>query len=464
MISVQRTIGKSVTLSGHGLHTGVKVDVVIHPAPENHGVIFRRNDLEGEPTVKAHVDYVVDTSRSTTIEHNKARVGTIEHALSALAGLEICNVLIDINGPEMPILDGSARQYVEALKAVGLVNQKAEKEIFEIKQPIIYTDEENDIEIMALPADEFSLSVMIDYQSVVLGNQYASLSRVEEFEKEIAPSRTFVFFRELEVLWRSNLIKGGTLDNAIIILDREVSQLELDRVADLLEKPRVQVRPQGILSNTSLIYSNEPARHKLLDLIGDLSLIGNPIKGKIIATRPGHKANVDFAALVKQEIRNERNRNIAPVIDVDKVPLHDINSIMDFLPHRPPFLLIDRIHELSDRKVIGSKNVTMNEPFFMGHFPGEPVMPGVLIVEAMAQCGGFLVSKHVEEPKDYSTYFLKIDNVRFKKKVIPGDTLVFKIELIDEVRRGITQMRGQAFVGNQVVAEGEFMAQFVKNI
>ncbi len=463
MISFQRTIGKPVALTGTGLHTGIKTDVVFHPAPVDHGIVFKRIDLDGQPSIKALVDNVSDTSRSTSLKNNEAQIGTVEHALSAVAGLEICNLLIEINGPEIPILDGSARPFVDAFRTAGLVNQEVEKEVFEIKQPIIYTDEEHGIEIMALPAEEFSLSVMIDYQSVVLGNQYASLSRLEDFEKDIAPSRTFVFFRELEVLWRSNLIKGGTLDNAIIIIDREVSQDELDRVADLLNKPRVQVRPQGILSNTKLIFSNEPARHKLLDLVGDLSLIGTPIKGKIIATRPGHRANVEFAKLIKQEILNEKNRNIAPAIDPDKEPLLDINAIMNYLPHRPPFLLVDRVLELSDSLIIGSKNVSMNEPFFTGHFPNEPVMPGVLIVESMAQCGGILVLKQVDDPGEYSTYFLKIDNVKFKRKVVPGDTLILKLQLLEPIRRGIAKMHGQAFVGNQVAAEGDLMARIVKN-
>ncbi len=463
MTANQNTIGKSVTLSGAGLHTGINVDVNFVPAPDSHGIVFKRVDLPDQPTVKAHVDYVSETARSTTIEHNGAKIGTIEHALSALTGMGISNVLIEVNGPEMPILDGSAKPYVDAFNAVGIQAQETKIEVFEIKQPIIYTDEENQIEIMALPADDFSLSVMIDYRSVVLGNQYAAINNMDLYAEEIAPSRTFVFFRELEILWRSNLIKGGSLDNAIVILDREVPQEELDRVADLFSKPRMAVRPQGVLSNTKLYYSNEPARHKLLDLIGDLTLIGKPIKGKIIATRPGHQANVEFAKLVKQEIINERNRNIAPHIDGDQVPLHDINSIMKLLPHRPPFLLVDRVHEVTDNHVVGSKNVSMNEPFFLGHFPDEPVMPGVLIVEAMAQCGGILVLGGVDNPESYSTYFLKIDDVRFKRKVVPGDILVFKLELLEPMRRGIAKMRGQAFVGNQVAAEGVLMAQIVKN-
>lgn len=463
MISFQRTIGKTVTLSGTGLHTGISTVVGFLPAPEDHGIVFKRTDLDEQPTIKALVDNVIDTSRSTTIGKNNVRVGTVEHVLSALSGLEISNVLIEIDGPEMPILDGSARPFVDLLRTAGVVDQKAEKDIFEVKKPIIYTDEKHGIEIMALPADEFCLNVMIDYQSVVLGNQYASISRIEDFENEIASSRTFVFFRELEVLWKSNLIKGGTLDNAIIILDREVSQEELDRIADLFDKPRIQVRPQGILSNTTLIFSNEPARHKLLDLVGDMALIGSPIKGKIFATRPGHKANVEFAKLIKKEIVKERKQNIAPRIDPDKEPLFDINAIMEILPHRSPFLLVDRVLEMSDTVIVGSKNVTMNEPFFAGHFPGEPVMPGVLIVEAMAQCGGILVLKQVEDPQNYSTYFLKIDKIKFKRKVVPGDTLVFKLQLIEPIRRGIALMSCQAFVGNQIAAEGELMARIMKN-
>lgn len=458
----QKTIGKAVTLSGTGLHSGVEVEVIFSPAPENHGIVFKRIDLEGQPLIPARVEFVTDTARSTTIDKDGASVSTVEHALSAMSGMWIANMLIELNGPEMPILDGSAQPFVDAFNTAGLVDQDAEREIFEITQPIVYTDEEHEIEILALPADDYSLSVMIDYHSVVLGNQYASLSSVDDYEEQIAKARTFVFFRELELLWRSNLIKGGSLDNAIVILDRMVSQDELDRVADLFNKPRVQVRPQGVLSNTKLYFSNEPARHKLLDLVGDLCLIGMPIKGKIIATRPGHRANVEFARLVKQEIINEKKRNIAPGIDPNKDPVYDINEIMELLPHRPPFLLIDRVLELTSDTVIGSKNVSMNEPFFVGHFPHEPVMPGVLIVEALAQCGGVFVLSKVDDPKSYNTFFLKINEVRFKRKVIPGDTLVLKLELLEPIRRGIAKMHGQAFVGDQVVAEGVMLAQIVK--
>jgi len=387
----------------------------------------------------------------------------VEHALSALIGMEIDNALIKVDGPEMPILDGSAKSYTESIIEIGLVKQKAKRQYFEIKEPIVYVDEERGVEIMALPSDGFSCSVMIDYNSVVLGNQYASINKLSEYADEIAACRTFVFFRELEFLWRSNLIKGGSLDNAIVILDREVTQDELDRIADMFDKPRIQVRPQGILSNTKLQFSNEPARHKLLDLIGDLALVGKNLKGKIIATRPGHEANVAFAREVKDYIKREKNRNIAPNPDMAKPPLMDVNDIMKLLPHRPPFLLVDKILEMSDTMIIGQKNVTMNEPFFVGHFPGEPIMPGVLIVEAMAQCGGLLVLHGVEKPKSYSTYFLKIESIRFKRKIVPGDTIVFKLELLQPMRRGIAKMRGQAFVGGQLATEGEMMAQIVLN-
>lgn len=463
MTAKQRTIAKSVSLSGTGLHTGALVDVTFHPAAENSGVLFQRIDLPGKPIVKASAELVVDTSRNTTIEDKGARIGMVEHSLSALAGLEIDNVLITLNGSEMPILDGSARNYLDALKGAGISNLDADREVFEIKDPIVYTDEERGIEIMALPADEFSISVMIDYNSEVLGNQFASLSHISDYPSQIASSRTFVFFRELEILWKNNLIKGGSLDNAMVILERDVPQTELDRVADLIGRPHVHTQAQGILSTTKLAFSNEPARHKLLDLIGDLKLIGIPLKGKIIATRPGHYSNVEFAKLIKQAIRKERTKNIVPSYDPNATPKFDISRIMTLLPHRPPFLLVDRIIELTDVMILGLKNVSMNEPFFVGHFPDEPVMPGVLIVEALAQCGGILVMQTMDNPREYSAYFLKIDNVRFKRKVVPGDTLLLKMELLEPVRRGIVRMRAQAFVGNQLATEGEMMAQVVRN-
>jgi UDP-3-O-[3-hydroxymyristoyl] N-acetylglucosamine deacetylase/3-hydroxyacyl-[acyl-carrier-protein] dehydratase len=463
MTAKQKTIAKSLTLSGRGLHTGIYVDATFHPAAENSGILFQRTDLPGQPLVKASAELVMDTARNTVIEDKGARIGMIEHSLSALTALEIDNVLITVNGAEMPILDGSARMYLNAFLEAGTTIQDADREVFEIKEPIVYTDEERGIEIMALPAEEFSLSVMIDYNSEVLGNQFASLARLADYDRQIASSRTFVFFRELEILWKNNLIKGGSLDNAMVILEREVPQAELDRIADMIGSPHVMTRSQGILSTTPLEFSNEPARHKLLDLIGDLRLIGTAIKGKIIATRPGHFSNVEFAKLVKQAIRKEKTRNIVPCYDPNAVPKYDINAIMTLLPHRPPFLLVDRVIEVTDVMILGLKNVSMNEPFFVGHFPEEPVMPGVLIVEALAQCGGILVMQTVDNPKEYSSYFLKIDNVRFKRKVIPGDTLLLKMELLEPVRRGIVKMRAQAFVGNQLVTEGEMMAQLVRN-
>jgi len=463
MTAKQKTIATSVTLSGTGLHTGIYVDATFCPAAENTGILFQRIDLPGKPLIRASADLVVETARNTVIEDKGARIGMVEHSLSALAGLEIDNILITVNGPEMPILDGSARNYLDAFMVAGIACLDADREIFEIKDPITYTDEERGIEILALPADEFSISVMIDYNSEVLGNQYASLAHMADYDTQIASSRTFVFFRELEMLWKNNLIKGGSLDNAMVILEREVPQPELDRVADLIGRPRVETQAQGILSTTKLVFSNEPARHKLLDLIGDLKLIGTPIKGKIIATRPGHFSNVEFAKLVKLAIKKEKARNIVPVYDPNATPKFDINRIMELLPHRPPFLLVDRIIEVTDVMILGMKNVSMNEPFFVGHFPDEPVMPGVLIVEALAQCGGILVMQTVDNPKEYSSYFLKIDNVRFKRKVVPGDTLILKMELMEPVRRGIVRMRAQAFVGNQLVTEGEMMAQLVRN-
>ena len=459
----QKTIAQSVTLSGAGLHTGKIVEVTFHPAAENSGILFQRIDLPGQPVIKASAELVVETARNTILEEKGARIGMVEHSLSALAGLEIDNVLITVNGAEMPILDGSARKYLDALQLAGVICLAADRDVFEIKEPIVYTDDERGIEIMALPADEFSVSVMIDYNSEVLGNQFASLAHLSDYSEQVSSSRTFVFFRELEVLWKNNLIKGGSLDNAMVILDREYPQEELDRIADLIGRPRVKTQAQGILSTTKLVYSNEPARHKLLDLIGDLNLIGTCLKGKIIATRPGHYSNVEFARQVKLAIRKERARSIVPSYDPNATPVYNINQLMSLLPHRPPFLLVDRIMEVTDVMILGIKNVSMNEPFFVGHFPEEPVMPGVLIVEALAQCGGILVMQTVDNPKEYSSYFLKIDNVRFKRKVVPGDTLILKMELLEPVRRGIVRMRAQAFVGNQLACEGEMMATIVKN-
>jgi len=463
MIPKQKTLSTSVTLSGTGLHTGILVEAIFHPAAENSGIVFQRIDLPGKPSIRASADLVVETARNTVLEEKGARIGMVEHSLSALAGLEIDNLLIAVNGPEMPILDGSAKDYLNAFLEAGVSTLDADREIFEIREPIIYSDDARGIEIMALPADEFSISVMIDYNSEVLGNQFASLAHIADYQSQISASRTFVFFRELEILWKNNLIKGGSLDNAMVILEKETPQAELDRVADLVGKPRVQTQAQGILSTTRLEFSNEPARHKLLDLIGDLKLIGTPIKGKVIATRPGHFSNVEFAKLVRQTIKKEKMRSEVPSFDPNMPPVYDINQIMTLLPHRPPFLLVDRIIDVTDVMILGLKNVSMNEPFFVGHFPAEPVMPGVLIVEALAQCGGILVMQTFENPKEYSSYFLKIDNLRFKRKVVPGDTLLLKMELMEPVRRGIVRMRAQAFVGNQLVTEGEMMAQVVKN-
>lgn len=463
MSEKQKTISKPITLTGAGLHTGIDVTITFNPAPENHGYVFKRVDLEGQPIVKATVENVIDTSRSTVIEANGARVGTVEHVLSAAYGLEIDNLLIEINAPETPILDGSAKYYVKALQEAVIVDQEADKEFFVVKSSINYSDEEHGIEIMTFPDDTLSLNVMIDYNSSVLGNQYATLSSLKEYKNDISECKTFVFLRELEFLLKNNLIKGGSLDNALVIIEKETTQDELDRIADLFNKPRVEVtKKQGILNQDDLIFPNEPARHKLLDLLGDIALIGMPIKGKILATRPGHYSNVEFAKKIRQVIKKSKSKNSAPAYNPSVPPLIDINEIKKLLPHRPPFLLVDKIIEMTSNEIIGVKNVTMNEPFFVGHFPEEPIMPGVLIVEAMAQAGGILVLNSVDEPEKYSTYFMKIDKVKFKKKVVPGDTLIFKCEFLTPIRRGIANMRAQAFVGDSIVTEGEFMAQVIK--
>lgn len=463
MAEKQKTIAKPVTLTGTGLHTGLEVSITYKPAPDNHGYVFQRTDLENKPTIKAVVENVVQTERSTTIEQNGASVTTIEHVLAAAYGLGVDNLLIEITGAEAPILDGSAKKYVEAIRSAGIVEQTENKKFFTITNTINYSDEENGIEITTFPSNNFSINVMIDYKSSVLGHQYASINKIDEFETEIAPSKTFVFLRELEYLLNNNLIKGGSLDNALVIIDKGMPQEELDKLADKYNKPRIKAIEQGILNEKDLIFSNEPARHKLLDLVGDLALVGMPIKGKILATRPGHASNVEFAKKIRQEIKKRRAKGYIPIYDTTVEPVVNIQQIKKLLPHRPPFLLVDKIIKMTDTEIVGVKNVTMNEPFFVGHFPDEPVMPGVLQVEAMAQTGGILVLSTVDEPEKYSTYFLKINQVKFKRKVVPGDTLIIRCELTEPIRRGIVNMTTQAIVGQTVVTEGNMTAQIVKN-
>ncbi len=456
----QKTLAAEFSFRGKGLHTSCHVNAVFKPAPENFGIKFRRVDLEGQPILEADASLVVDTSRGTVIGKGDVRISTIEHALAAIVGMDLDNVLIELDGAEMPILDGSAKLYAEAIEKAGIAEQQAEREYLIIKDKIVYKDPKTGSEIIALPDDEYRLNVLISFNSSVLNNQFASLDHISDFKSQIAACRTFVFLRELEFLLQNNLVKGGDLDNAIVIMDRKVSQEELDRLADLFHHEHVQVQEEkGILNNLDLQFDNECARHKLLDVIGDLSLAGCRIKGRVIATKPGHGVNTEFAKLLKRELQSQRAKVKVPEYDPDKEPLMDVTGIRRFLPHRFPFLLVDKIIEISDDYIVGVKNVTVNEPFFQGHFPDNPVMPGVLIVEAMAQCGGLYVLHSREER--YSTYFIKIDNVKFRKKVIPGDTLIFKMELTTPIRRGIANMKGLCFVGNKIVAEGEFMAQIV---
>ncbi|MBK7389426.1 MAG: bifunctional UDP-3-O-[3-hydroxymyristoyl] N-acetylglucosamine deacetylase/3-hydroxyacyl-ACP dehydratase [Bacteroidia bacterium] len=458
----QTTIKNPVTVSGVGLHTGALVNLTFKPAPANHGFKFKRIDLDGQPVIDADVDNVVDTSRGTTLSQNGAKISTTEHALAALVGTEIDNIMIEVDGPEVPIMDGSSRPYIDAILKAGIEEQNAERIYFELKDNLTFEEPSRKVEMLAVPSADYRITVMVDYNSPVLGTQHAQMHLISEFQDEIAPCRTFCFLHELEMLVKHNLIKGGDLDNAIVVVDRPVSQQKLDELATLFNKPQVEIKEKGILNNVQLHFQNEPARHKLLDIVGDLALIGMPIKAHILAARPGHAANVEFAKKIKQLIKNEKSKTTVPVFDLYGTPVCDINKIAKNLPHRYPFLLIDKIIELTDNRVVGVKNVTMNEWFFQGHFPDNPVMPGVLMIEAMAQTGGILVLHSVPDPENYWTYFLRIDQARFKQKVGPGDTLVFDLELISPIRRGICHMAGKAYVGDKIVMEAEMMAQIVK--
>ncbi len=455
----QKTLAKSFKIEGVGLHTGANVVMNFLPAPENYGIKFKRVDLEEQTIIEADVDLVIDTSRGTLLEKNGARIGTIEHTMAALMGMDVDNALIEVNNEEAAIMDGSSRYFVEAIEKAGVVEQNAEREYFEIKEKIEIFDEKSGAQITALPDDDYRLNVMISFPTQVLNNQFATLNSISDFKTEVAKCRTFVFLHELEILMKMNLIKGGELDNAIVIIDREVDQDELDRLADLFSHERVEVKPQGILNNVDLFFDNECARHKLLDVIGDLALCGKRIKGRIIASKPGHRPNTIFAKALKKAYLKTQEQ--APEYNPNVPPLMDTNKIKDLLPHRYPFLLVDKIISANEDEIVGVKSVTVNEPFFQGHFPEEPVMPGVLLIEAMAQTGGLLVLSRLEGK--YSTYFIRVDNVKFRKKVVPGDTLIFKLTLTSPIRRGIANMKGVTYVGNKVVAEGEFMAQIIKN-
>lgn len=457
----QKTISTNLSFTGFGLHTGKEVDLVIEPAEANQGIQFSRVDLDGHPIVPASVEHVTDTKRSTTIEKNGVKVVTIEHLLSALYALGIDNALIKINSEELPILDGSAAPYVEALKQIDFIEQSATKSYISLNKSITYKDESG-AEILYVPAEEFTLSVVLDYNNKVLGTQYAELRKIDHYADEIASCKTFVLLSELEYLAQSGLIKGGDIDNAIVIVDKKIEEKGLRKLAKLLGKEELKINIQGnTLNNCELKHVNEPARHKLLDLIGDLALLGKPLKGHIIAKKPGHHLNTSFARILKKAM-NEQEKS-KPMYDLTKEPLYDINDIENMLPHRYPFLLIDKIMEITEDGIIGVKNVTKNEPYFQGHFPGNPVMPGVLQIEAMAQTGGVFSLSKVEDPHLYSTYFMKIDNVKFKRKVIPGDTIVFDLKLISPIRRGLVHMGGKGYVNGQVCIEAEMLAQVVKD-
>lgn len=453
----QSTIKTSASLSGVGLHTGKNVTLTITPADANTGIVFRRVDLDPSVDIPALASYVVDTSRGTTLEKAGAKVATVEHLLAALAGLQVDNCIVEVDNEEIPIMDGSAQPFVDLIQSAGIEQQDAERDVFVVEEVMRYTFDNS--EMVLIPADDFRISVMVDYETTVLGTQNAMLSNINEFNQEFADSRTFSFLHELKPLLDQGLIKGGDIKNAIIYVDKQIDDDTLKKLKEIFNQPDVKVRPNGVLNNIELKYPNEAARHKLLDVLGDLSLAGRPIRGHIIATRPGHLVNTETAKNIQNAIKS---RSSAPVYDPNAEPLMDVNKVMSILPHRPPFLLIDKVMEMSENHVVGLKNVTMNETFFNGHFPGAPVMPGVLQVEAMAQVGGILALSTVPDPENYLTYFLRLDNVKFKSKVVPGDTLIFNLKLSAPIRRGLVQMSGEAYVGKTLVMQAEMMAQIKK--
>lgn len=457
----QHCLNDSFTLQGKGLHTGLNVTIKFNPAPENFGLKIKRVDLEGQPIIEALAENVGNTQRGTVLIKNDVVVSTVEHALSALYALRVDNCLIEVDAPEFPILDGSAIQYVEKILEIGLKKQTTERDYYIVRKKIEVEDKKTGSKITLLPDDNFCINSFIEFDSQYIPNQSASLDNLHDYPKEIAPCRTFVFVRDIQQLLAAGLIKGGDLDNAIVIYEKQISQQELDDLAKLLNVPTKDASELGYLNNKQITFPNEPARHKLLDIIGDLSLIGKPIKGRIIATRPGHKINNELARLIRKEIR--LNEVQPPVYDVNAPAVMDVNRIKELLPHRYPFLLVDRIVEIGDNHIVGIKNLSVNELFFQGHFPEEPVMPGVLQIEAMAQVAGLLVLSKIDEPEKYSTYFLKIDNVKFRNKAVPGDTLIFRLHFISELRRGIANVKGYAFVGEKLISEAELTAQIIKN-
>lgn len=458
MVDNQRTISNQVSLSGIGLHTGVSVSITLVPAEENQGIIFKRVDVEGNPTIKADVDNVSEVKRGTTLSQNNVTVSTVEHLLAALTSFGIDNCIIEINAPEVPIMDGSSKFFLAAINSVGITEQEAKKNYLVIKEPITYKDDETGVELTIIPHDHFAVTTLIDFDSKVLGKQYAEMEHLSSFAKEISECRTFCFLHELELLLEHNLIKGGDLDNAIVIVEKEADEKTLKKLSSLFPNKKLEVKSEGILNNIELRFENEPARHKLLDIVGDLTLVGRPIKGKVIAKKPGHSSNVKLGKLIKAYSQNmEKQKNF----DLTKTVL-DVEEIKKILPHRPPFLFVDRIIELSPEKVVGVKNVTVNEDLFRGHFPDQPIFPGVLQVEAMAQVGGVLVLSNIENPEDYLTYFMKMEKVKFRKMVVPGDTLVFELTFASPFRRGIAHMIGKTYVNNELVAEAEMMAKIEK--